>query len=183
MLVAKQVADLITLARALFAIVLVWLGITQGSNALPLAVCVMLLDWTGDSMDGAIARRSRIFYHTWIGDHDLLVDMLVSVGLMIFMLAAGFIQLAPVTVYVLIWLLVFWRLGGYRELGMLFQAPIYGWFILVTILEAPPLGWLMVFWCFIAILVTWPRFPKMVVPDFLEGMGDIWATIRKRDNG
>jgi phosphatidylglycerophosphate synthase len=178
MLVAKQVADFITLARALVALVLIWLGSTYGSAALPVAVYLMLIDWTGDSMDGAIARRSRFFYHTWIGEHDLFVDMLVSLGLMVYMLVSGFLPLSYVVVYILFWLLLFWRFGSNRELGMLFQAPIYGWFIWVAFCESPPLGWLMVLWCVVAMIVTWPRFPRMVVPDFLDGMREILRKFR-----
>jgi len=43
-------------------------------------------------MDGPISRRSRVIYHTWIGDHDLQVDMAVSVGLLLYMLAAGYVS-------------------------------------------------------------------------------------------
>lgn len=173
MLVAKQVADLITYLRAVLGFYLAWLGFSQGDEGLPLAVWIMIADWSGDSLDGPIARRSRVYYHTWIGDNDLLVDMLVSAGLMVYMLGAGYVQLWLAGVYLLLWLLIFYRWGFASVLGMLFQAPIYGWFVWVAIREAPTLGMWLVVWILAAIVLTWPRFPQMVVPGFLEGMRQV----------
>jgi len=80
MIVAKQVADLITLTRALLLFVFAWLGLTTGAQALPLAALLLIYSWTSDLLDGSIARRSRVYYHSWLGDHDLEVDMAVSVN-------------------------------------------------------------------------------------------------------
>src|SRR3989304_1760435 len=95
MLVAKQVADLITFARGMLAFYLAWLGATLSEHGLPIAVWAMIINWTGDSVDGALARHSRRQYHTWIGDHDLQIDMLVSFGLLIYMLLAGYVHPLP----------------------------------------------------------------------------------------
>ena len=173
MLVAKQVADLLTMTRALLALFLAWLGFSQGATALPLAVWTMIIDWTGDSLDGAIARRSRIYYHTWIGDHDLQVDMFVSAGLLVYMLAAGFVDVRVAGIYMLIWVLIFWRWGAASVLGMLFQAPIYGWFVWVAIREVPTIGMWLIVWIVVAIILTWPKFPNMIVPGFLGGMREL----------
>ena len=73
MLVAKQVADLITYSRGLMALVLAGSGLLVGKDALPLTAWVMFADWCGDMVDGPIARRSRVYYHSWIGDRELFV--------------------------------------------------------------------------------------------------------------
>src|SRR5512139_3075343 len=96
---AKMVADLITATRGLLGLVMIWLGITQGAAALPAVVFLMLLDWTGDFVDGGIAHRSRHPRRTWIGDSDLYVDLFVSLCLGVYLYAAGFISLAFVVVY------------------------------------------------------------------------------------
>jgi hypothetical protein len=88
-------------ARGLLAFWLVWLGFTQGDQALVLVVWIMILDWMGDSIDGPIARRSSVYYHTWIGDHDLEVDITVSTGLLIYRLSSGFLQWQWVVIYLL----------------------------------------------------------------------------------
>lgn len=170
MLVAKQVADILTFGRAMLAFVLIGLGLYQSENGLPVAALVMLASWTSDTFDGPIARRSRVQYRTWIGDHDLEVDMSVALGLLIFMLETGYVSLWIGVVYLLVAGLAFWHWGIHRSWGMLFQAPIYGWFIWTTLRNAPIYGALLVLWIALVVIVTWPKFPKEVVPGFLDGM-------------
>lgn len=171
MLVAKQVADLITSARGLIALCLVWVGIVRGAAGLSLAAWLMLSDWIGDMLDGRVARRSRVQYRTWIGDHDLEVDMTVSLGLLVYLLQARFVNPWLAGAYVLVWVVYFWQQHGIpHSLGMLFQAPIYGWFIWVALNKAPLAGWIIVTFLALAIVLTWPYFPKVMVPGFLAGL-------------
>ena len=171
MIVAKKVADLITYARVLIAVCLVGLGIVQRAAGLPLAAWMMIVDWTGDMVDGRIARRSRVQYRTWIGDHDLEVDMTVSVGLLAYMVKANLTNIWLAGVYILLWCLYFWRQGSIpHSPGMLFQAPIYGWFIWVALRDAPQAGWAILVFLASAIALTWPYFPKVMVPGFLNGL-------------
>jgi phosphatidylglycerophosphate synthase len=172
MIVAKQVADVLTLLRVILALFLAWLGFTQGDIAVPLAAWLLVASWTSDSLDGPLARRSRVRYHTWIGDHDLEIDMMVAGGLLIFMTAAGFVDPIVAALYLLFWSLYFIRSGVPRSVGMLFQAPIYGWFIWTTLNQAPPSGWILVGWILTMLVITWPKFPREIVPGFLSGMGD-----------
>ena len=88
---AKLVADFITAARGMLGFVMIWLGLTQGADALPVVVMLMLLDWTGDFVDGTIAKRSRNPRRTWIGDSDIYVDLFVSIGLGIYLIEAGYV--------------------------------------------------------------------------------------------
>ena len=121
-------------------------------------------------MDGPIARRSRVYYHTWIGDHDLQIDMTVSVGLLIYLLGAGYVSWWLGALYLLVWALFFLRIGVTPAPGMLFQAPTYFWFIWVTVRDATGLGLLFILFILIALILTWPKFPQVMVPGFLEGM-------------
>ena len=61
----KHVADIVTLGRGLLAIGLVWLGLRQGADGLGLAVWLIQADWTGDVLDGFLARRSQTLSPTW----------------------------------------------------------------------------------------------------------------------
>jgi phosphatidylglycerophosphate synthase len=180
MLVAKQVADVITFSRGLMAFVLAGLGLWTGKEALPMAAWIMIADWCGDMMDGPIARRSRIKYHTWIGDHDLQVDMTVSVGLLIYLLGAGYVSWWVGVIYLLGWAVFFTRYGVIPAPGMLFQAPIYLWFIIITLQDAIGLGLLIIVLILAAVIITWPRFPREVVPGFLEGMRKSFRLINKQ---
>jgi phosphatidylglycerophosphate synthase len=170
MLVAKQVADLITWSRGILAFALAGLGFLAGSEALPLAACVMILDWCGDMADGPIARRSRVYYHSWIGDHDLQVDMTVAVGLLLYLLAAGYISWWVGAIYLIVCALYFLRCGVSRAPGMLFQAPIYCWFIWVILRDLPGMGALIILLILAVVILTWPKFPREVIPGFLKGM-------------
>ncbi len=169
MFVAKQVADLITFGRAAASIALVAVGFFFGSEGLPIAAVLMLLSWMSDFVDGPLARRSRIQYHTWIGDHDLEVDMAVAGGLLAYLVLAGFVSLLAGTLYAAVWTWILWNWRGNRSISMLFQAPIYGWLIWMALKEAQPYGMLLVIWIISLVVITWPRFPREVIPGFLSG--------------
>ena len=174
MLVAKQIADVFTASRALIAFIFIWLGITQGEFALPLAVWLLIASWTTDLLDGPLARYSRVTYQTWIGDLDLQVDMAVSAGLLLYILFSGLIDAKIGLAYILLWLLIFLWMGIPRSMGMLVQAPIYGWFIWVSMRDIPEIGVWMLAWIAVAVILTWPRFFTEVVPGFLSGVSDIF---------
>jgi len=107
--------------------------------------------------------------------------MAVSLGLLIFMVASGLIEPVIAGSYALVWAIFFWRWGVPRSLGMLVQAPIYGWFIWVAVRDAWPTGQWLIFWIAAAVIVTWPRFPREVIPDFLGGMQAIWRRRHRPD--
>lgn len=177
MLVAKQIADVITASRAIIAFIFVWLGVTQGELGHPLAVWLLIASWTTDILDGPLARYSRAPYQTWIGDLDLQVDMAVSAGLLLYIIFAGLVDPAIALGYVLLWLLIFFWMGVPRSMGMLVQAPIYGWFIWVSMRDVPDIGIWMIAWIAAAVVITWPRFITEVIPGFLTGFVDV---IRRR---
>jgi phosphatidylglycerophosphate synthase len=172
--IAKQIADMLTYSRGLLALILVLLGLSQGAEGLPLAIYLLLLSWTSDALDGLFARRSHSHVHSWIGDHDLEVDMVVSGGLLIYMAVAGLIDRPAAGLYALICVLIFWRWGVIRSLGMLMQAPVYGWFIWVALRDVRPIGQWLVAWIAAVIVLTWPRFPQEVVPGFMQGVQAVW---------
>lgn len=169
-MVAKQVADLITLLRSFLAFIFPWMAISEGASSLPWAAALLAADWTGDSLDGSLARRSSIRYRTWIGDHDLEIDMAVSLGLLLHMLIVGYLRPIVGILYVLLWSFFFIKTGVPRSLGMLFQAPIYAWFIYSALRTHPTAGILLCAWIAVAVVVTWPKFLVEVVPGFLDGM-------------
>lgn len=175
MLVAKQVADLITWSRVLIGGLLTWLGLAYGREALPLAILLMLLDWTGDSVDGALARRSSRQYRTWIGDHDLEVDIFVSLGLLGYLVGSGWVRKSVALLYLGLWVLIFLVFGYQHVLGELIQAPIYGYFTWIALRNATPWGWALPLWMLTAIVVTWPRFPEEKVKGFLHEMAALFG--------
>lgn len=182
MIVAKQVADLITFARLGIGIFLVYLGITQGQSALPLVIWLMLADWFGDFLDGNLARRSRVQYKSWIGEHDLQVDMSVATGLLLYFVAARIMPAWRGWIYLILWGILFLWLGIPSSLGMLYQAPIYGYLIWIALTWLPALGWWLVAYLAAIVLITWPKFPKQVVPGFLYGLREVHWTRMKNSS-
>jgi phosphatidylglycerophosphate synthase len=170
MLNAKQIADTITASRLLLGVALIYLGLTQGAAGIAAATILLLINWTGDSLDGAIARRSRPFYHSWIGDNDLLVDMVVSGCVLVYLVTSGFLAPLVAGTYALAWALIFVRVGVPRALGMLVQAPVYGAFWLAAFYTDAVAGWWIAAWAGAAIVVTWPHFPNVMVRGFFAEM-------------
>ena len=173
MLDAKLVADFITAARGMLGFLIIWLGFTQGEDALPIIGLLMLLDWTGDFVDGGIAKRSRHPRHSWIGDNDLYVDVFMSVCLGIYLVSAGFVGLTFGFCYLLGWILIFWRFGLDRNLLMFAQAPIYLWFIIIAVCLVPEIGNWLVLWVLVALAINWRRFSKDIVPKFISGIASM----------
>lgn len=170
---AKLVADFITAARGMLGFVMIWLGLTQGADALPIIVMLMLLDWTGDFVDGGIAKRSRNPRRTWIGDSDIYVDAFISICLGIYLIAAGYVESTFGFWYILGWIVVLWRFGLDKNLLMLAQTPIYLWFIIVALRTAPELGNWLIIWVFVALAINWRRFSQDIVPKFISGIASM----------
>jgi hypothetical protein len=140
-----------------------------------LAVILLIANWTADSVDGVLARRSRVQYRTWIGDHDIEIDMLISIGTLAYMALAGFLLWQVAAIYLLVWLFVFWRFGVPHVMGVFFQLPIYALFIVVAIREIPQTGLWLLAWVAAAIIVTWPKFPKVIIPEFIGDVRNLFA--------
>lgn len=170
---AKSVADLITASRGVLGLVVAWLGLTQREEALPVVALLMLLDWTGDFVDGGIAHRSRNPRRTRIGDSDLYIDLFVSLCLAIYLIGSGFAGLWVGFWYFLAWILILWRFGLDRNLIMLLQTPIYLWFIIIAVRLIPGVGIWLVVWVLVALTMNWRRFSGDIVPKFIRGIGDL----------
>jgi phosphatidylglycerophosphate synthase len=178
MLVAKQVADLLTWLRAMIAFVFIWLGVSQGEFGLHVAIWMMIASWTTDILDGPLARMSLVSYQTWIGDYDLQVDIAVSVGLLGYLVMAGFASSLVGVTYIVFWAMFFLRKGIPRSLGMLVQAPVYIWFIWISLRDLPEEGVWMLLWIATAVIATWPRFFTEVIPGFIDGFVDVLKMLK-----
>jgi hypothetical protein len=172
---AKQIADLVTVGRGFLAFFLAWMGFAWGKPGLAAASIIMILCWTGDYVDGRIARMDRQPRHTWIGDHDVQVDVFVSLGLGVFLLGAGYISRWLALLYLVGWILVLWKFGPDRNLLMLFQAPVYGYFIWVANQEASQVGRWIIFWIILVLVLNWRKFATEVVPGFIHGILGLWS--------
>jgi len=175
----KRIADGLTFSRGLAGLAIVWLGFARGGTSVEAAAWLLLYSWSSDLVDGPLARRSQPPRETWIGRLDLEVDILVSAGLLAWLSLAGVVPLYAAGLYVGVWAIVFARFGRHRSLGMLVQGPIYAGFIAVALRNAPAAGAALVAWILAAIAVTWPRFPREIVPEFVAGIRGAWEQLRR----
>ncbi len=171
----KRAADLITLSRALLFPILIWLGFSQGPDSLPTAMWLVLYNWTSDSLDGPLSRRSPVKVDTWLGDNDLIIDMLFSTGLLGYLVGASYVPWQAALIYLLLWFVIFWLIGLEHTLGIFYQAPIYGWFIFVMVRDFPQVSiWIFV-WAVAAMIVTWPKLPKVILPKLMSDIRAIFS--------
>jgi phosphatidylglycerophosphate synthase len=172
MVSTKTLADALTAARFCLAGFIIWLGINGGAGALPMAAMALLLAWITDVLDGPLARRDPSGRQTWIGDHDLEVDMSVGFAVLVYLVLAGYLTPKAAIGYAVVCAALTWYFRS-PHLGMAVQAPPYGGIIYAALRDAPRYGLLLVGYVILVVTATWPRFPQMVVPQFLAGMRDL----------
>ena len=176
MITTKNLADFLTASRFGLAWVLLWLGISRGAAGLPSAVVILIIAWTTDVLDGPLARKDLSSQHTWIGDHDLEIDMSVSLGGLTFLVLAGYLPAWIAVSYVIICLILLWRVRS-QELAWAVQAPPYAAMLFIALRHAPIYGLAIVAYLIVVIIATWPRFPQVTLPQFLSGMQNMSKTI------
>jgi len=178
---SKYLADIVTWSRALMALCLIWLGVAKGVDALPVAVLLTIANWTADSIDGPLARRNPSPHQSWIGKKDLQIDMLFSSSLLVYMTGSGIVAWQITLIYVIFWAILFWLIGLPHVLGVLFQAPIQVGFLVFAVWQIPQVVLWVVGWLLIAIAVTWPKFPKVIVPEFIDSVKQLFGERLQRD--
>jgi phosphatidylglycerophosphate synthase len=174
----KRIADTITFLRLFVAPLLIWLGIAQGKEGLELATLLVLVAWTGDTVDGHIARASGTQVKTWLGEHDGQIDMTICTALAIYMIISGLVNLPLGVVYLLVFAVVFLRRGYGVVTGQVYMAPIWGYFLIILLRNPSPAKWWVLGWLGAATVLNWKRFAKDLAPGFIDGMRDAWQRLR-----
>jgi len=148
----------------------IWLGLAKGIEALSVMAVLLIYNWSSDSLDGPLSRRSLPRIKSWIGEHDLHVDMLIGASVLAYLALSDVLSWQLALLYLLLWLIFFWLKGVQKSMGAVFQALVYLLFIITVFREATFYGWVIVAWMVVAMALTWPKFPKVIVPDFLNGL-------------
>jgi len=175
----KLLADSLTLSRFLIGIWIAFLGLSQGSKGLFSAILWLLIAWLTDILDGHLARKSQVNYQTWIGEHDLYADMTVSFGVLLYLTFSKFISLFFTIIFLLLTFLGLWFFPS-NQLANAFQAVPYGLMIYTAFRNQLRYGLMIILYLLLLIIVTWPRFPKEKVPEFINGMKDLRKFIKKK---
>ena len=169
----KILADALTGLRFLLGLYLMWLGWQKGPQAIVPATLTLLIAWTSDALDGPLARRDQRGTQTWLGARDLEADMVVALGVWVYLALAGFLSPWLAVGYLLVAVAALWRFGS-THLAWGLQALPYGAMIWTSWRMAPVYGLLLVAWIGLVVVATWPRFPRQALPGFLNGMRDLW---------
>ena len=172
MIHAKTIADTLTVSRFLLALLILWLGLTGGSEALPAVTTALVFAWATDLLDGPLARRDPSGRQTWVGTLDLQADISVATGVLGFLTFGGFIPIWGSATYALIAAALMYHFRS-QHLGWAIQAPPYAVMLYVALRYAPLHGGIAVAWIVLTVIVTWPRFPQETVPTFLRGMRNL----------
>jgi cardiolipin synthase len=174
---SKALADALTLSRTFLGAVLPWFGLVSSPKSLPLDLSAVVA-WTTDVLDGAVARRDPNPRQTRVGEHDLLFDVWVVIGVSDYLAFAGYISPLAAGAYHICAGLVAAYLRS-KAFAKVVQAVPYAILLLIGLLDAPLYGLLALVWMGPAIAITWPRFPREQVPEFLAEVRDLLGNQRR----
>jgi hypothetical protein len=174
---SKRLADVLTLSRLLNTLGLIVVAFL-GQAGLVWAAVLVVIAWTTDSLDGPLARRHSPPLRSWIGDHDLEIDMSVAGALLCYLALSGFLDYRLALGYALFWAFVLWRGGEGFVSTRLCQAPIYLAFLVVLFRQRPDIGRLILLWMVAAMAAGWPRFSRVTVPSYLRQLRGLFGSGR-----
>ncbi|MGH2541481.1 MAG: CDP-alcohol phosphatidyltransferase family protein [Ardenticatenaceae bacterium] len=106
----KFLADLLTLTRVVVALGILGAAWRGDRSSLPWVVAVTVLAWSGDMLDGWLAKRGGYSPISWVGRHDHEVDASLAGATMIYLwrigLVPGWLLILLLVGTFLIWLKV-----------------------------------------------------------------------------
>ncbi len=168
---AKSIADMLTGVRFFLALLIFLCAVFGEASLLPLVVCLTLLGWTTDVIDGKMARLDPLGRRTWVGDLDFAVDMFMVYSGLLYFITARFVPFWPFFLYMLyagatafIW--------TKKSVIMAQAAPIAAMPIIFSFLHAPLWGWIFLGWIALALALNWKRFMQEIeefIQDVEEG--------------
>jgi hypothetical protein len=167
----RNLADLLTVSRALLGLGLAWLGFKVGARALPAALLILVLSWFTDLLDGPVARRDTTSPLTWVGRHDAEADLSASLGVVAYLVLSGYMA-GWLGVLTIVATLALWVLHS-RQLAWPLYATPYGVLVFVALRKVPVLGWLAVAYLLLTLAVRWPRLRSEYLPEFFQAVGGL----------
>ncbi len=182
---AAWVADGLTIFRLALAPYLAWVGFSaeDKSAALTIIVYALLVGWTADILDGWFARKSPT--PTLLGRFDFPLDMVMVLGSLFGITAAGFIPFKLTTFYLAVATALVWRFPT-KSMTMAVACPaVFAPFALSS-LHAPFAFRISLLWTLIVLALDWSRFEGVVLEFIdtfpggkLKPLGEKWRKWRK----
>lgn len=167
----KRVADGLTVSRVILAFMVLWVAVSLGTEGTEVALILLMVAATGDTLDGYFARSSRSKRQTWIGAHDVWFDILFSTSLLAFLIVLQVVPLLLAGAHFLGWMWLFHRQHSIpNSYAVLYQAPIYlGVAGYAVSYRVRTLTWLVV-WVGVMFLFARRRFLYVRVPAFFHDL-------------
>lgn len=172
MLLLKTIANTLTIFRFLIGFIIVFISNFQKKLGLKSVIFWLITAWITDILDGFLARTSKA-PEDWIGKHDLYADMTVSASVLYYLTLSDFISLNFAITFLIISILLLWRFKS-KAIADGVQAVPYGLIIYTSFKHQPIYGYLIVTYLLLIIVITWPRFPKEKVPEFINGIKELF---------
>ena len=174
MLRTKTLADIFTIVRILCGAFLFYLAWERDPGTITVASSVLLVAWITDSLDGPLARMDSYRKATWVGEHDLLADLIVSAGVWVYLWSNEYVHpVLGIGYLVLAIFLVWWTNSVHVAWGV--QAIPYLMMIITDFYYAKVYAVLLVLFILILVVATWPRFPREKVPEFVHGIRKLFV--------
>lgn len=153
----NRIPDFFTSLRIILGFILIGSGIVNGAVAIAEDIWLLVASWSTDMVDGRLSRTLKTHGKTWLGRHDVYIDMFVSLAVLAYMTVTAVLPLWIVLVYLLVWGAIFARWGLKEMFAQIFQNPIYLAFVVFTVIAQPAvLPWLLL-WAFAAFIFFYKR--------------------------
>ena len=165
-----MLADLLTLFRAMMALALMWVGIM----GLPMTVAVQLLilGWLSDLLDGPLARHLGKPDPGWLGEHDGLFDLSLSVGGALYLIFSGRVPTVAGWVFLGV-LLAVWFLHSPELAWPLYATPYFVLYLHAQ-REVPWMGYALLAYVAFTFLVRRERLFRQYLPAFFRTVRGLW---------
>ncbi|RJP29318.1 MAG: CDP-alcohol phosphatidyltransferase family protein [Actinobacteria bacterium] len=165
---AKVIADVLTGVRFFLSLLIVLCAILADRGLLPLVVCLTLIGWTTDVLDGKMARMDSSGKKTWIGDMDFATDMIMIYSGLLYFIAAGYLPFWPFFFYG-IYAAVTAFIWTKKSVMMAVAAPVAAVPIILSFVHYPIWGWVFVGWIAVDLIINWSDFTS----EISEFIGDV----------
>lgn len=124
-------------------------------------VWLLVAGWTSDMVDGRLSRTLSPEHHSWLGKHDVYIDLFVSLVALFYLGVTGLLPVWATLGYLLGWGALFLWKGIPPLFAQVFQNPVYAYFLYHTLQQAPQvLPWLLL-WALAALLLFWRRLVEL----------------------
>lgn len=112
----RRLADALTLSRIALAMAISYLGLSQTQEqSLRAVTWLTFAAWNTDWLDGQVARRAKDPVSSWVGRHDLEIDLVLVTALGAVLVKWGLI-LPVILAFVSVSAWVFWHAFGGKDL-------------------------------------------------------------------